>query len=150
MFELVALGVQVAVGEDAVTVDDIGIRVGLGEGLDFLERPGDDGVIRVEPHDEVAAGLEETLVDPVGHALVRLRGPLQVRVALEDFDGVVGRGGIDDDVFQVDAAPLFCEHAIDCRRQIAGVVVAGGDDREFHQRMAAGELCRELARWQLQ
>ncbi len=59
-----------------------------------LQRTWLQAVVSIEPHHPVALGLAESLVDAIGHALVRLLEELGMRIAGDDFGRVVGRARI--------------------------------------------------------
>ena len=106
----------------------------------MLERPVDRlrdvGVVGVDPGEQVALRQPQTLVDRLGLPAVRLGDPGQVRVLapLEQLDGAVVGGAVDDDVLV--RGPQRRD-AVERVRQEARHVARGGDHREH--RHPAGE-----------
>ena len=101
---------------------------------DARERAGHIGVVRVEPHDPVAARLVEAAVPRHGDAAVGLVHDSDAAVFLRELVGDLWRrvGGavIDDDGLPVgEVLRLQALHRI---REMRLAVIDGYDDRKFH------------------
>ena len=70
MFDLGADDSSVAVHKDAVTMDDVGLRVLLGSTSDGFQSTGQVVVVGIQPAHQVAGGAQESLVDGIGLPIV--------------------------------------------------------------------------------
>jgi len=126
--------------EKEVGVDDVCVGVLRKGGVDFLEGVGFVEVVSAEVGEEVAAGKGEAFIDGVGLAAVGFGNPADFGMGAQDFEGGVGGGSVDDEVFDrmavgTDGAEAFGE--------IGALVEGGGDDGELHEGLMGTASPRE-------
>ena len=90
----------------------------------------DQIVVRVKKQDQLAAGQGEALVHGIGDALIGLRYPFGnlFGVLLDNPEGAVRGGAVDDDVFDLRIA--LRDHAPDCLLEVSLGIAADGDHRD--------------------
>src|SRR5262249_36685400 len=86
------------VDELAIPHDDPAIPRAIELARNNAERAGKVGVVGIGPPDDLATREREPFVDRIPLAAILLRTPAQMRLAVQDLDGPVGRAAVDDDV----------------------------------------------------
>ena len=86
-----------------MAIDEVGLGVALIGTGDLVQGAWCEGVITVEPADNLACSSLKTLVDGLGLAVVGFRNPpgQAILIAFNNLHRVIRRAPIDDDVFKV-------------------------------------------------
>jgi len=139
---LVALVAQI------IAVDDLDLRMlGKGRGHCAQNMGRKEIIIRAQQDDDIALAGQDTLVEGIKNACVRLADDVgdMGSVLLNDGPGVVGGFAIDDD--DLDIRVVLLDDAIESLRQGGRGVVSGNDDGDLH--IVIRLIMRKVVRWRL-
>ncbi len=85
-------------------------------------------VIRVKPHEPIASGPAETLVDGIRLTRVGFGSPKDGVCFSQNFDRVIPRTGIEDKMLDFDAFASLCVNAGEAVPDEAGLIQAWCDN----------------------
>ena len=120
------------VDEIGIAVDDGNLRMGGEVFGGATHGVGGEGVIGIEPGEDLAATGVKTLHDGVGLPVVGLADPLNLFIITpQHVKGCIGRAAIDDAVKQVGI--ILLQNALNGGVEVLTLIERGGDDQDAGQ-----------------